>query len=95
VSSPVAGRPTPKLGPYAVGKAAQEALFATLGREVAGTGVTANLVLVRSIRAADAADADPGTDRGTSIAAIAATFGWLCSDEADAVNGARIPLYAA
>ena len=94
-SSPVAMDPAPKLGPYAVAKAAQETLFATVAREVAGTGVTANVVLVRSIRAATSGEPAAGGDRGTSPEQISATLRWLASDAAGAVNGARIPLYAA
>jgi NAD(P)-dependent dehydrogenase (short-subunit alcohol dehydrogenase family) len=91
VSTPVATAPPPKLGPYAIGKAALEALFATVAREVAGTGVTANLVLVRSI--ISAADAAAGK-AGTTPEQISATLRWLASDAAASVNGARIPLHA-
>src|SRR5262245_697068 len=44
VSSPFASNPAAKMGPYSVGKAAQEAMVLTLAREVAGTGVTANVL---------------------------------------------------
>jgi 3-oxoacyl-[acyl-carrier protein] reductase len=84
------------MAPYAVGKAALEALFGTLAREVAGTGVTANLLRVRKIdaeHARDAADAPKGAASWTSPEEIAAAIRYLCSDEAGAVNGARIPLY--
>ena len=49
VSSPMAAAPTAGMSAYAVGKAAQETLFAALAREVAGTGVTVNVVRVRAI----------------------------------------------
>lgn len=96
ISTPVAADPTPKMAPYAIGKAALEALFGTLAREVAGTGVTANLLRVRKIdaeRARDAADAPKGAASWTSPEEIAAAIRYLCSDDAAAVNGARIPLY--
>ena len=96
ISTPVAADPTAKMTPYAVGKAALEALFGTLAREVAGTGVTANLLRVRKIdveHAREAADAPKGAASWTSPEEIAAAIRYLCSDEAGAVNGARIPLY--
>jgi NAD(P)-dependent dehydrogenase (short-subunit alcohol dehydrogenase family) len=90
VSSPVAGMPTARNAPYVVGKAAQEALLGTLAREAEGTGVTVNVVHVRAIRS-------PGDDtaRGTDPAAISAAICWLVSEDADAVNGAHLPLFSA
>jgi NAD(P)-dependent dehydrogenase (short-subunit alcohol dehydrogenase family) len=85
VSSPSAANPPAKGGPYSIGKAAEEALIATLAEELKDSGVTANVLRVRSI------DVQPG--RGTTPAEIAATILYLCSDEARVVNGARIPLY--
>ena len=49
VSPPVASEPPAKMAPYAIGKAAQEVLLRTLAREVGGTGVTVNLVIVKAI----------------------------------------------
>ncbi len=45
VSPPVAVEPTAKMAPYAIGKAAQDVLLRTLAKEVAGAGVTVNLVI--------------------------------------------------
>ena len=42
ISSPTASRPAAERAPYAVGKAAQEALMLTLSQELKNTGVTAN-----------------------------------------------------
>ena len=42
-------RPAAGMSAYAVGKAAEETLLAALAREVAGTGVTVNVVRVRTI----------------------------------------------
>ncbi len=95
VSSPSASAPAGKTAPYAVGKVAQETLFATLAREVAGTGVTANLLLARSIRAPGVAPDPAKKDPGTAAEDVARAITWLCSDEAASVNGARIPLYGA
>jgi NAD(P)-dependent dehydrogenase (short-subunit alcohol dehydrogenase family) len=49
VSSPMAAAPATGTRANAVGKAAQETLFAAVAREMAGTGVTANVVWVRAI----------------------------------------------
>ena len=49
VSSPTASNPGAERAPYAIGKAAQEALMLTLAQELKGSGVTANLVLVKTI----------------------------------------------
>lgn len=95
VSSPLASAPTKGVAPYAVGKAAQEALLGTLAREVAGTGTTVNLVLVRTIDVEHEREAErtPKTASWTTPEEISATFRHLLSDEAAAVNGAKIPLY--
>jgi len=90
VSSPIAGTPTARSGPYVVGKAAQEALLGTLAREAEGTGVTVNVVHVRAIRSPD-----DDTARGTDPSAISAAICWLVSEDADAVNGAHLPLFSA
>ena len=86
VSSPFATQPSAKMGPYAVGKAAQEALLLTLADQFNGTNLTANVLQVRSIDV-------KGAGQGTSPAEIVAAMLYLCSDEASRVNGARIPLY--
>ena len=45
VSSPFAANPGPKGAGYAIAKAAEELLLRSLAREVAGSGVTANVVV--------------------------------------------------
>jgi NAD(P)-dependent dehydrogenase (short-subunit alcohol dehydrogenase family) len=92
VSPPVASEPPPKMAPYAIGKAAQEVLLRTLAREVGGAGVTVNLVIVKAIDEQGVRTADPKKASWTAPNEIAATFRFLASDEAAAVNGARIPL---
>ncbi|MFC1996856.1 SDR family NAD(P)-dependent oxidoreductase, partial [Chloroflexota bacterium] len=49
ISSPFAAAPRAKGAPYAMGKAAQEALILTLAQELNGSGVTANILLVKTI----------------------------------------------
>lgn len=95
VSSPLASAPTKGVAPYAIGKAAQEALLGTLAREVAGTGTTVNLVLVRTIDVEHQRDSAPSSKNATWTMPeeISATMRHLLSDEAASINGAKIPLY--
>jgi NAD(P)-dependent dehydrogenase (short-subunit alcohol dehydrogenase family) len=91
ISSPQAQTPSAKMTPYAVGKVAEETLVMTLAQELKGTGVTANCIQVKSIETAPPDPAKPRT--GSAPAEIAAALLWLCSDEAGATNGARIPVF--
>jgi NAD(P)-dependent dehydrogenase (short-subunit alcohol dehydrogenase family) len=93
VSTPAASEPPGKMAPYAIGKAAEEVLLRTLAREVAGAGVTVNLVIVKAIDEQGVRATDPKKASWTGPDEIAATFRFLASDEAAAVNGARIPLH--
>ena len=92
VSPPVAAEPPAKMAPYAIGKAAQEVLLRTLAREVAGAGITVNLVIVKAIDEHGVRATDPKKASWTGPEEIAATFRFLASDEAAAVTGARVPL---
>jgi NAD(P)-dependent dehydrogenase (short-subunit alcohol dehydrogenase family) len=92
VSPPVAMEPPAKLAPYAIGKAAQEVLLRTLAKEVAGAGVTVNLVIVKAIDTEGVRTTDPKKASWTAPDEIAATFRFLASDAAAAITGARIPL---
>ena len=85
VSTFVAGAPTPKHAAYAASKAAVEALTISVARDLAGTTATANVVVLRSIGSEKPTDTRPEE--------IAAAMAWLCSPEAGAVNGQRIPLH--
>ncbi len=49
ISSPVAAQPVAKQAAYAVAKTAEETLLSTLARELAGSGITVNVLVVRSI----------------------------------------------
>lgn len=95
VSSPSAAAPPAKGAPYAIGKSAQEALMLTLAEEYKGTGVTANVLRVRTIDVKHERDTQPSpkTAAWTTPEEIAAAILYLCSDEAGVINGARIPLY--
>ena len=86
LSSPLATNPSAKMGPYAVGKAAQETLLLTLADEFAGTGVTVNVIQVKSIDV-------KGTGKGTSPQEIVSAMLYLFSDEAGKINGTRLPLF--
>ena len=92
VSPPVAAEPPARMAPYAVGKAAEEALLRTLAREVAGAGVTVNLVIVKAIDETGVRATDPKKASWTGPEEIAAALRFLASDEAAAINGARIPM---
>ena len=78
---------------YAVAKAGEEALLRTLAKEVAGSGVTANVLVVRKIDAAHQREKAPSPKNAswTTPEELVAAMRYLCSDEASAVNGVRIP----
>ena len=95
VSSPHAMRPPAKMAPYVVGKAAQEALMLTVAKEVARSGVTANILQVRTIDTNHERDREPSPKNAnwTTPEEITAAILYLCSDEARVVNGERLALY--
>ncbi len=95
VTSPYAARPSAKGGPYAIGKAGQEALMLTLSQELQGTGVTANLVQAKTIdvKREKVSAPTPQNAAWSTPEELAAAILYLLSDEAGAVNGARLPLY--
>jgi NAD(P)-dependent dehydrogenase (short-subunit alcohol dehydrogenase family) len=86
VSMPLSVHPAPKMGAYAAGKAAQEALVQTLAEELKGSGVTANIIHVKAIDV-------KGDGKGTTPAEIVASMLYLFSDEAAKITGAKTPLY--
>lgn len=79
---------------YAAAKAAQEIVLRSLAKEVAATGVTVNVVAMRSIDEGHERETAPTPKNAswTTPEEIAATMLFLCSDEAAPINGARIPL---
>ncbi|MDO9303421.1 MAG: SDR family oxidoreductase [Anaerolineales bacterium] len=86
VSMPVTVKPAAKMALYAAAKSAQESLALTLAEEYKDSGLTANVIQVKSIDVT-------GEGKGTSPAEIVSAMTYLFSDEAGKVNGARIPLY--
>jgi NAD(P)-dependent dehydrogenase (short-subunit alcohol dehydrogenase family) len=93
VSSPMAAGPDAGMGAYGVGKAAQEALLAALANEVAGTGVTVNVLRVRAIDPSADADHPSTKEYATTAAEISAAIRYLFSPVARVVNGQRIGLH--
>ena len=95
VSSPAATRPAAKGAAYAAGKAAQEALLLTLAQELAGTGVTANMLVVQAIDVEHRRESErtAETAKWTTPEEIASAIVYLCSGAAGVVNGAHIPLH--
>ena len=97
ISSPRALSPRGNNAAYAIGKAGEEVLTLSLAQELKDTGVTANVILVRSIDVEHRRDRDPTSENAswTTPEEIASAVMYLCTDEARMVNGARIPLYGA
>jgi NAD(P)-dependent dehydrogenase (short-subunit alcohol dehydrogenase family) len=95
ISTALANEPGPRGGGYVVAKAAQEALLRTLARDTAGTGVTANLIIVKTIDVKHQRESDPTPKNAswTTPEEIAEVMVLLAGDAAGTINGARIPLY--
>ncbi|MBI5965560.1 MAG: SDR family oxidoreductase [Chloroflexi bacterium] len=88
VSKPETVNPSPKTALYTAAKSAQESLVLTLAEEYKASGLTANVIHVKSIDTKGIA-----LREGTTPAEIVSAMTYLFSDEAGKVNGARIPLY--
>jgi NAD(P)-dependent dehydrogenase (short-subunit alcohol dehydrogenase family) len=95
ITSPYAARPSAKGGPYAIGKAGQEALMLTLAQELKGTGVTANLLQAKAIDARREKISNPSPENASSTTPEELANGilFLLTEDAGTVNGAKIPLY--
>lgn len=85
VSALTVPNPPGKAAVYTAAKAAQENLVLNLAAELKESGVTANIIQVKSI------DADH-KGKGTTPEELVALMLYLCSEEAGKINGARIPL---
>jgi SDR family mycofactocin-dependent oxidoreductase len=108
VSSAAALRAMPRLAAYSAAKAAVLAYVRAMAADLAGTGVTANIVCPGSTRGvmlqASAAVYDlPSEDTFAAQALlgrlidpdeVAAAIGWLCSPDSGALTGAVIPVDA-
>ena len=94
VSSPLAANPGPRGAGYAMAKAAEEVLLRSLARETAGTGVTANLLVVRAIDAKHERETAPSSRNAawTTPEEAAEALAFLASPAAAAITGVRIPL---
>ena len=84
MSTPLAAAPPSNVAAYAATKAAVESLTLSVAKDLAGTSATANVILVRTI-----GDEKPTHTRPEEIAAAMV---WLCTPQASAVSGQRIPL---
>jgi len=95
VSSPFASNPIANLAPYAIGKAAQEALIQTIAQEVKGSGVTANMLLVKTIdiQYERLNQPTPQNASWTTPEEVCSSLLHLSTEESNRINGARIPLY--
>src|SRR3990172_6120760 len=94
VSSPFAASPGPRGASYAIAKAGEEILLRSLARETAGTGVTANLLVVRAVDAAHERESAPSPRNAgwTTPEEVARVLSFMASPAAAAVNGQRIGL---
>lgn len=86
VSQPVTVKPSAKSALYAAAKSAQESLVFTAAEEYKESGLTANVIHVKSIDT-------KGDGKGTKPAEIVSAMEYLFSEQANKVNGTRIPLY--
>lgn len=95
VSSPSAEETPAKFAPYSVSRAAEEALLKTLANEVKGTGVSVNVVRVRTIDDDHLRLKEPNEkNRGWTLPEeIAEMLLFLCTEEGGRINGAVIPMY--
>ena len=86
VSKPETIMPAAKTALYTAAKSAQESLVLTLAQEFKESGLTANVIHVKSIDVKN-------EGKGTPPAEIVSAMQYLFSEEANKVTGARIPLY--
>jgi NAD(P)-dependent dehydrogenase (short-subunit alcohol dehydrogenase family) len=86
VSKSTVPNPPGKEGIYAAAKAAQENMVLTLAAELKESGVTANIIQVKSIDVKN-------EGKGTTPDEIVAAMMYLFSEEANKISGARLPVY--
>jgi NAD(P)-dependent dehydrogenase (short-subunit alcohol dehydrogenase family) len=97
VSSSVARRPNQTSAAYASAKAAAEAWILALADSFAGTGATANVLVVNAIVTAQMRADEPDKDFSTFTPTeeIADSIVYLCSEAASSMNGQRLDLFSA
>jgi NAD(P)-dependent dehydrogenase (short-subunit alcohol dehydrogenase family) len=95
VGSTAATRPGAKGSAYAAGKAGQEALLLGLSQELKGTGVTSNLLLVKTIDAKRERLSSPGPENAawSTPEELSAIVQFLLSEAASGINGAKLPVF--
>ncbi|HEY3190470.1 MAG TPA: SDR family oxidoreductase [Solirubrobacteraceae bacterium] len=95
VSAAAAQKPTSTNAAYAAGKAAAEAWTLALADELAGTGATANIVVVNAILTPQMRAENPDKEYPTFTSAedIAEAIAFVFSDAAAKMNGKRLALY--
>jgi NAD(P)-dependent dehydrogenase (short-subunit alcohol dehydrogenase family) len=95
VSSAVAQKPTSSNAAYAAAKAAAEAWTLALADELAGTGATANVIVVNAILTPQMRAENPDKEYPTFTAAedIADAIAFVLSDAAAKMNGKRLALH--
>ena len=94
VSAKQAQAPSNSNAAYAAAKAAAEAWTLALADGFAGSGATANIVVVDAILTPRMREESPGKEFPTFTPAehIAEAIAFLCSDAAAEMNGQRLPL---
>ena len=95
LSSALADRPSANSAAYSAAKAGLEALTLAVAQEGKDKGLTANVLLVKTIESAqDRAAAPAGKPTaGVTPEEVAALALFLCSDDSGSISGTRIPLY--
>lgn len=95
LSSVLAERPSVHSAAYSAAKAALEALTLAAGQEMKDKGGTANVIIIKTLDTPEerAKIGDAKATGWVKPEEVASLLLFLCSDEAGAINGARIPIY--
>lgn len=92
-SSGLTQNPPANTAAYVSAKAALETMTLAVAKEIQEDGVTANVVLIRSLDTPGEREKQPDKTTGwVKPEEVAATLLFLCSDEAGSITGARIPV---
>jgi len=94
VSAAAAQNPEDTNAAYASAKAAAEAWTLALADSFAGTGATANIIVVNAIETPQMREENPDQERPSFTPAedLADAIAFLCSDAAGRMNGSRLEL---